>query len=105
MKQTAVYQIKPVNKPVINPVEVLDRIDKAAMTNKRVYLRIFNVRTGKDSFLLHKGTRKYLFRDPKYIEVIRRETAINLLYRLNETINKSNYLDFEIREEEGYEDN
>ena len=105
MKQTTLYQIKPVNKPVIIPTEVLDQIDQAAITGQRVFLRIFNTRTGKDSFLLYKGTRKYLFRDPKFIEVINRQKAIILLYRLNDVIKASNYLDFNIAREEDYENN
>ena len=51
-------------KEPIDPATILYRIDAAAKKGKFVYFRIFNTRTNKESFALHKGIHSYLFRDP-----------------------------------------
>ena len=83
-------------KQLIDPHRILTELNKAAKASKHKVFRIFNIRTGKDVFVLHKGINKFLFRDPKYIEPINVIVATRLLYRMNDLIKNSNYLDFEI---------
>lgn len=85
-------------KQLIDPVNTINRIEAAAEKNEHIYLRVFNIRTNKNHFCLHKG-RSYLFRDPYYIETLNKNQAISLLFRLNDKIRNSRFLSYEIKPE------
>ena len=87
-------------KPLIDPYSLLRQLNETKKDINRKYLRIFNKRSGRNEYTLNLGTNKYLVRDPKYIHVIDYEQAIQLLFKMNNLIKESNFLDFEI----SYED-
>lgn len=80
----------------IDPRETLGIISRAAKENNHVYFRVFNVRSNKDHYVMHKGTHSFLFRDPNTITVMDWVTAEKTLEYLDEVVKRSNYLDFEI---------
>jgi len=89
--------IKP--SKLLNPYQIIKILNEAAAADEHKYLRIYNKRSNKNVYLLHKGTKKFLFRDPKYIEVLSTQQAAEVLFRINKLIKESKYLDFEINYE------
>ena len=83
-------------KPLIDPYSILDQLNKSALSGEYKYFRIFNTRSGKDVYLLHRAKTAFLFRDPKFISCLNTEQTIELLYKLNSKLKDSRYLDFEI---------
>ena len=85
-------------KELIKPAEALEILDSAAEVGKWKYLRVFNVRSNKDFYTMHKGENKYFFKDP-FIYCLDRPEAIRILDRINERILNSNFLTHEIIKE------
>lgn len=100
MEAQVIYRIEQPKKKMMMPEQILDRLNQAAARKEHEYLRIFNTRTNVDCFTLQKGSRRYLFRDPKYIETLNRQEASDLIGRLNITLRERKFLDFEIIPEE-----
>ena len=86
-------------KPAIDPAKVLNELDQAKKEGRNKFFRVFNTRSNKTVFSLNNGTSNYLFRDPNYIELLKRKEATKILFRLNEKIRTSNYLSFELKRE------
>ena len=108
MKVMKMQQIQTqilIPKLLIDPVSAVNEINEAAARNEHAILRIFYTRSKKNVFTLQKGSSKFLFRDPKFISCIQKDEAINLLFRLNEKIRTSRFLDFEIISEQLNESN
>lgn len=87
-------------KPLIDPYQVVKELNEAAAAKQHKFFRVFNTRSNKDVHTLHRGTISFLYRDPSFIEVVNTQKVIEVLFKMNDLIKRSNFLDYEIIPEE-----
>lgn len=74
----------------MNPLETLNFIDN----NNGIYLKVYNTRTNREEFGLHKTPRSYLLQSDRTLEVLDKPKAIKIIDQLNDLIKKSRFRAF-----------
>ena len=82
----------------MEPILVLEYLDRYFNSDPQM-LRIFNSRTNKTVYELHKGFNNYLFKSDFGIDIFDKPRTIKLLNDLKELVKKSNFLKMEFSKE------
>lgn len=68
---------------------------------KKVCIQVYNIRTGRVEYSLHKGSSQFLFNDKALgIQILSKMEAIQILEKLNDLVLKSNFKAFRIASED-----